>query len=169
VPDYGGGFDEFVVGRGAALLRFAYLLTGDHGRAEDLVQEALVKAHRHWTGGRRADHPDAYVRRIIINDFASWRRRRASTEVVGEVPEKSYGDATESVVDRDVVWRALARLPGRQRAVLVLRYYEHQPDAAIAALLGCADGTVRSLAARAFATLREDPMIATLESCEELP
>ena len=159
-------FDEFVTGRGPALLRFAYLLSGDYGLAEDLVQGALVKAHRRWAGNLGADYPEAYVRRIIINDFTSWRRR-SSQVVVGQVPDTPYGDAADTVADRDLMWRALSGLPRRQRAVLVLRYYEHQSNAQIAAVLGCAEGTVRSLASRAFAALRRSPDIAALENCEE--
>lgn len=163
-PDW---FDDFVTGRGPALLRFAYLLSGDYGLAEDLVQGALVKAHRRWTGGLAADHPESYVRRIIANDFTSWRRRRSSRVVVGQVPDTSYGDASDTVADRDLMWRALSGLPRRQRAVLVLRYYEHQSNVEIAAVLGCAESTVRSLATRAFAALRRNPEIAALETCEE--
>ncbi len=163
----GKRFEEFVAERGPALLRFAYLLSADHGLAEDLVQDALVKAHRRWVGRLAADHPEAYVRRIIVNDFTSWRRRRSSGEVVGPVPDRSYGDAADAVADRDLMWRALAGLPRRQRAVLVLRYYEHQSNAQIAVALGCAESTVRSLATRAFAMLRRDPQIAALETCEE--
>jgi len=167
VSDNREWFDEFVAGRGPALLRFAYLLSGNHGLAEDLVQGALVKAHRRWAGSPAADHPQAYVRRIITNDFTSWRRRAASRVGVGPVPDASYGDTADAVADRDLMWRALAGLPRRQRAVLVLRYYEHQSNAQIAAVLGCAESSVRSLASRAFAALRRDPEIAALETCEE--
>lgn len=83
------GFDEFVVGRGPGLLRFAYLVSGDRHLAEDLVQEALVKAHRRWGWIQRAERPDAYVRRIVVNDLTSRRRRRSAREVVGAVPELS--------------------------------------------------------------------------------
>jgi len=160
-------FDEFVTGRGPALLRFAYLLSGDFGLAEDLVQGALIKAHHRWAASLAADHPEAYVRRIITNDFTSWRRRRSSRVIVGQVPDTPYGDAADTVADRDLMWRALSGLPRRQRAVLVLRYYEHQSNAQIAAMLGCAESTVRSLASRAFAALRKNPEIAALETCEE--
>jgi len=163
-PDW---FDEFVTGRGPALLRFAYLLSGDYGLAEDLVQGALVKAHRRWAGSLAVAHPEAYVRRIITNDFTSWRRRRSSRVVVGPVPDTPYGDTADAVADRDLMWRALSGLPRRQRAVLVLRYYEHQSNVQIAAVLGCAESTVRSLATRAFAALRRNPEIAALETCEE--
>lgn len=162
-----GGFDEFVTGRGPALLRFAYLLSGDRGMAEDLVQDALAKAHRRWSGRVAAERPEAYVRRIIVNDLSSWRRRRASGEIVGRVPDREYSDSTDVVAERDLMWRALAGLPRRQRAVLVLRYYEHRTDAEIAVLLGCAESTVRSSAARAFAALRRRPEFSAMERLEE--
>ena len=150
------GFDHFVGACGPALLRFAYLLTGNRSLAEDLVQDALIKAHRRWSVHGRVDFPEAYVRRIVVNEFLSWRRRRASREVVGPVPEQAHRDEFQPLVERDAVWRVLAELPRRQRSVLVLRYYEAMPDGEIAMLLGCAEGTVRSLATRAFATLRCD-------------
>jgi RNA polymerase sigma-70 factor (sigma-E family) len=150
-------FDEFVLARGPALLRFAYLLTRDSGRAEDLVQDALLKTHRRWDAVVRADRPDAYVRRIVVNDFLSWRRRRSSREVTGAVPETVMPDGTDRLAERDLLWRALATLPPRQRAVLVLRYYEDLTDPQIADVLGCALGTVRSLTSRALGALRADP------------
>jgi RNA polymerase sigma-70 factor (sigma-E family) len=154
-------FEDFVRGRGAALLRFAYLLTGDRGHAEDLVQDALVKAYLRWNGRAAViEHPEAYVRRTIVNQFVSWRRRRSSGEVVGPVPERSGGDHAQRLTERVRVWKVLSELPPRQRSVLVLRYYEGLSDRNIADLLGCAEGTVRSLAARAFSTLRAHPQLA---------
>src|SRR5689334_24108179 len=117
-------FEEFVRGRGAALLRFAYLLTGDRGHAEDLVQDALVKAYLRWNGRAVIEYPEAYVRRTIVNQFVSWRRRRSSGEVVGPVPELSGGDHAQRLTERVRVWKVLSELPPRQRSVLVLRYYE---------------------------------------------
>lgn len=157
-------FDEFVAGRGPALLRFAYLLTGDGGLAEDLVQEALIRAHRRWRGQVRVTHPEAYVRRIVVNEYTNWRRRRSNHELPGPIPDGATGDTADvadGLVERDLVWRILACLPRRQRAVLVLRYYEALPDAEIADLLEATEGTVRSLAARAFATLRDHPQLVT--------
>lgn len=155
-----GDFDGFVATRGAALLRFAYVLCGDADLAQDLVQEALVKTHRHWDRVAGAEHPDAYVRRIVVNNLTSWRRRRSSSEVVGPVPERAYADPVEGWAERDVLWQALAGLPRRQRVVLVLRYYEQHSDAQIAEVLGLAESSVRSLAARAFAALRTHPELA---------
>jgi RNA polymerase sigma-70 factor (sigma-E family) len=153
-------FDDFVVTRSSALLRFAYALTGDGGLAEDLVQDALVKLHGRWHGGVVIERPEAYVRKAIVNAYVSWRRKRSSGELPGLAPETATADATDAHAERDLVWRVLADLPRRQRAVLVLRYYEGLADSEMAALLGCAEGTVRSLAARAFATLRAHPELA---------
>jgi RNA polymerase sigma-70 factor (sigma-E family) len=136
------------------------MLTGDRGLAEDLVQDALVKAFLRWDGRVAIERPEAYVRRTIVNDFVSWRRRRSSSEIVGPVPDRSEGDLTEGLAERDRVWQVLSQLPRRQRVVLVLRYYEALPDRDIADLLGCAEGTVRSLAARAFSTLRSHPELS---------
>jgi len=155
----GGTFEEFVAGRGAALLRFAYVLAQDSGRAEDLVQDALVKVHRHWASVVAADQPEAYVRRVVVNEFLSWRRRRSSGEVAGTVPELPVDDRSDRIAERDQMWRALATLPPRQRAVLVLRYYEDLNDAEIAVVLDCAQGTVRSLTARGLAAMRLVPTI----------
>jgi RNA polymerase sigma factor (sigma-70 family) len=129
----------------------------DRGQAEDLVQEALLKLSRRQEA---ITHPQAYARRIVVNDYLGWRRRRVSTEVVGDVPDTAVPGFADDVADRDLVWRIIGRLPKRQRAVLVLRYYEALGDAEVAQLLGCAEGTVRSLATRAFEALRSDPQLA---------
>jgi RNA polymerase sigma-70 factor (sigma-E family) len=160
MTEAGWGFDDFVVGHGPGLLRFAYVLVGDRALAEDLVQEALVKAHRRWGVRGMADYPAAYVRRIVVNEFIGWRRRRSSSERVGPVPDRGEDDGASEFAERDLVWRSLRDLPPRQRSVLVLRYYDAMSDAEIASLLGCAEGTVRSLAARAFEKLRRDPRLA---------
>jgi RNA polymerase sigma-70 factor (sigma-E family) len=148
-------FSEYVAVRGAALERFAYVLTGDAHLAQDLVQTALLKAYRRWRWVARADHPDAYVRQIVTRSYLDWRRRRSSTEEpVGAVPELSAPDLAEGVADRDQLRRALGALSPRQRAVLVLRHYEGLDDAAIAALLRCGEVSVRSHASRGLARLR---------------
>jgi len=152
-------FEEFVVQRGAALFRLAFLLTRDGALAEDLVQEALAKAHRHWDRVSAADRPEAYVRRIVVNEVVSWRRRRSHREIPSLIPDVAdpRPDTTDTLLERDALWRRLGTLPTRQRTVLVLRYYEGLSDAEIADVLDCPPGTVRSLAARAFSTLRSDP------------
>jgi RNA polymerase sigma-70 factor (sigma-E family) len=156
-------FHQFVSLRTGTLLRLAYLLTGDAHTAEDLVQESLLRCHRRWEKVTRAASPEAYVRRIVVNQHLSWRRRRSASELVlepGSLPQASTSDIQEAYAARDLLWRSLDGLPARQRTVLVLRYYEDLSDADIAALLGCRVGTVRSLAARAFARLREHPDLA---------
>lgn len=149
---------EFAEQHGVALTRFAYLLCGDHQLAEDLVQDAFLALHRRFGDMLRVEAPVAYARRVIVNAQISRLRRRASTETVLDlVPDSAVESA--DCGEQDAMWRELAVLPQRQRAVLVLRYYLDQSDRDIAALLGCREGTVRSLAARAFAVLREHPAL----------
>jgi len=155
------GFDAFVAARGPALLRFAFLLCGDRHRAEDLVQSALAQAFRRWRTVVAADHPEAYVRRIVTRQYLSWRRLLSSGEVVAEPrdgPGRPGGvpqpDAAADLAARDAAWRLLASLPRRQRAVLVLRFYEDLDDEAVARVLSCSASTVRSNAARGLAALR---------------
>jgi RNA polymerase sigma-70 factor (sigma-E family) len=149
-------FDEFVTTRGPSLLRFAYLLTGDAHRAEDIVQEALARAHLRWKQIDSYDVPEAYVRRVVLREYLSWRRRRSSSEIaVAAVPDRAAGrDETERVADRQQLSVLLAGLPRMQRAVIVMRYYEDRNDEDIAQLLGCAPATVRSHAARGLQRLR---------------
>jgi RNA polymerase sigma-70 factor (sigma-E family) len=152
-------FEQYVAARGQALLRLAYVLTGDAHAAEDLTQAALYDTLRHWRKVARADHPDAYVRRVLVNRHLATSRRRSSSEVVLDDVEPLATavapDPATGVADRDEARRVLAELPPRARAVLVLRYYADLDDAAIADTLGVAPGTVRSTASRALATLRE--------------
>jgi RNA polymerase sigma-70 factor (sigma-E family) len=150
-------FSEYVAARGPALERFAYVLTGDAHRAQDLVQTALLKAYRRWRWVARSEHPDAYVRRIVTTAHVDWWRRRSSTEQpVGELPDRPGGaDPGDRVADRDELRRALATLTPRQRAVLVLRHYEGWDDAAIAAALRCGEASVRTHASRGLQRLRE--------------
>jgi RNA polymerase sigma-70 factor (sigma-E family) len=147
---------ELMTESGDRLLRLAYQLTHDRSAAEDVVQEALMNVYRSWR--RRAPavaNVEGYARRAVVNEFLRRRRLRSSTELVTSAPpEVGAASFEDSVVDRDVVWRALGTLPARQRAVLVLRYYEELPDARIAELIGAREATVRSLAARALTALR---------------
>src|SRR5512142_713209 len=115
-------FEEYVAARGRALERYAFVLTGDRQRAQDLVQTALVKAYRRWRRVSRTDHPDAYVRRILTTSYLDWRRRRSSSEEpVDVLPETAAGvDPADLVVARDEMLRALAVLTPHQRTVLVL-------------------------------------------------
>jgi len=141
---------------GDRLLRLAYQLTHDRSAAEDVVQEALVSLYRAWRRATPAvDSLEAYARRTVVNEFLRRRRLRSSSELVtDDVPELLTGEFETAVVDRDELWRALGRLPARQRAVLVLRHYEQLPDARIAELIDAKEATVRSLALRGLAALR---------------
>jgi RNA polymerase sigma-70 factor (sigma-E family) len=146
-------FREYVVARTPALLGTAYALTGDRGLAEDLLQVALLKAYRHWRQVRGSDQPDAYVRRIMVNQRISWWRRRRVPESDRPVPDRA-GPEGAGVEERDELWRALRQLPQRTRAVVVLRYWEDLPEAEVARLLGCSVGSVKSQASRGLARLR---------------
>lgn len=152
-------FADFVAARSPALLRTAYLLTGDWGQAEDLLQTALTASWRRW--GRLTGEPEAYVRRAMLNTYLSWRRRRWTGERPTErLPETAQDDGTSVVDERDLVWAALQRLPRRQRAIVVLRYFEDLTEAETAHQLGIAVGTVKSQASKALSTLRVDPSLA---------
>ena len=151
------GFAAYVRARGDHLLRVAVLLTGDWHAAEDLVQASLVKLYRAWPRLDTAADPDAYLRRIMVNTHRSWWRARWRREAPAAVlPESVTGDdLAERQALGALVRQALARLPRRQRAVLVLRYFEDLSEAQTALMLGCSVGTVKSQAARGLARLRE--------------
>jgi RNA polymerase sigma-70 factor (sigma-E family) len=148
-------FSAFVAERAYALLKTAYVLTGDRHTAEDLVQTALAKAFARW---RRIDDPESYLRRIIYNDFVSaWRSPRRRVEVtMADPPELPAGLPPDSDTALRLLLRdALRRLPPRQRAVIILRYFEDLSVDETAALLSCRPGTVASQASRALTKLRE--------------
>lgn len=148
-------FDEFVTHHGPELLRLAYMLSGSREQAEDLVQNALVKTYRRWDTVATADRPIAYVRTIVVREHVSWWRRLSNREAPGAIPDNIAVDSPDvAVAETDAMWRLLATLPRRQRAVLALRYYEDLADSDIAQLLGCSAGTVRSNASRGLSTLR---------------
>jgi RNA polymerase sigma-70 factor (sigma-E family) len=159
-----GSFDDFVATRSSSLLRTAYLLTHDRALAEDLVQTSLAKAWFAW--GRIEGRPEAYLRRIMVNTYASWWRRRWNgEEATAELPERAPGSGHRPaedvrVDDRTDLWRALARLPKRQRAVVVLRFYEDLSEIETAEIMQCSVGTVKSQASRALARLRLDPSLS---------
>jgi RNA polymerase sigma-70 factor (sigma-E family) len=146
-------FAAFVRAESAASTRFAYLLTGDRHHAEDLVQVALARVAVRW---ERIDDPAAYLRRVLYTQAASWWRwRRARPpESLTDAPPEGAADRGEDAELRLVLRQALARLTVRQRAVLVLRYYEDRTETETAALLGCAVGTVKSQTRHALARLR---------------
>jgi RNA polymerase sigma-70 factor (sigma-E family) len=159
-------FEEYVSARGSSLLHTAWLLTGDHQRAEDLVQTALGKTWPHWShivvSGDGSY--DAYVRRVMLTTYISWWRRRWTSEYPTASLAEQAADQTEGVeaaVDRrrDLL-TALSLLPRGQRAVVVLRYFHDLTEAQTADALGCSVGTVKSQAARALATLRTSPALA---------
>lgn len=151
-------FEDFVGARSTALLRTAYLLTRDHGKAEDLLQTALAKSWFAWS--RIEGDPERYVRKVLVNTFASsWRRKwrgETPTEVLPELAADSGGRAE----DRQDLWTALGGLPRRQRAVVVLRYFEDLTEIETAHQLGCSVGTVKSQLSKALAKLRIDPALA---------
>ena len=157
-------FEEFLDHRLGALLRYATVLTCDPHLAEDLVQDVLVRAQPRWNRIGGLDAPEAYVKRMVLNAFLSWRRRRASrhSPLTGEIV-LAVPDATGAVDERDAMLRRIAGLPPRQRAVIALRYYENRSDAEIAELLGCSEVTVRSHISRALAALRVGMTGATRE------
>ena len=156
------GFDAFVAAAGHRLHATAFLLTRDHGLAEDLVQTALARSWRAWR--RVQGDPEPYVRRVLVNAFVSSRRRRWwGEQPTGELPEVPAPDGYASVDERLGVADLLASLPPRQRAVVVLRYLEDLPEREVAGLLGCGVGTVKSQASRALAALRVQDRRATSE------
>lgn len=153
-------FDDFVAARSSRLLRTAYLLTRDHALAEDLLQTALTRAWFAWS--RIEGDPEPYVRRILVNTYASWWRRRWTGEQPTEdLPERPYVDATYGADTGHDLWQAMGRLPRRMRAVVVLRYFEDLTEAQTAEALGCSVGTVKSQTSKALAKLRIDPSLAT--------
>jgi RNA polymerase sigma-70 factor (sigma-E family) len=157
-----GDFEAFVLARSPALLRTAHLLTGDQGHGEDLLQQALERLYRHW---RRIDgDPEGWVRRTMVNLATDrWRRRARRPQEVGRaLPDRAAaGDPHGAVEDRYDLVLALRTLTARQRAVLVLRYFDDLPEAQVAALLGCSVGTVKSTSSKALARLREQARPAT--------
>ena len=148
-------FAVLLAERTPALLRFATVVTGSPHQAEDVVQDVLVKAHRRWDQIGALDHPEAYLRRMIVNEHLSWRRKWARV-VPGQVEltDIAVADPADQVVRHDELVEAVRSLPPKQRAAVALRYYADQTDAEIAELLGCSVSTVRSQIARALAKLR---------------
>ena len=149
-------FADFVAVRGQALQRTAFLLTGDWALAEDLVQTALARTYPRWDRIVR-DDPEAYVRRVLVNTWASWWRRRWRGEVpTGELPEHPACDEYAGSDRRAAVQTALSRLPRRQRAIVVLRYHEDMTETQVAHALGISVGTVKSQTSKALTKLRGD-------------
>jgi RNA polymerase sigma-70 factor (sigma-E family) len=151
-------FEEFANAKLQTLLNFSTVLTNDRGLGEDLVQDVLMRAHARWDHIGNLDQPIAYVRHMLVNEFVSWGRKWSRI-----VPRSDAGhlaasaeapDHANRYVERAAMAGDIARLPRKQRAVIILRYYEDLPDDEIADLLGCASSTVRVHALRALRTLR---------------
>jgi RNA polymerase sigma-70 factor (sigma-E family) len=138
-----------------ALHRFAYLLCGDWHEAEDLVQEALARAALHWKRIESLEHPEAYVRTILVNQCRSMWRRPWSRHRPAEIPDRGIPDGSDDLAARSDLMDALRRLPTRQRATVVLRYYEDLSEAETAKVLGCSVGTVKSQTNKAIKTLQQ--------------
>ncbi|WP_238008247.1 SigE family RNA polymerase sigma factor [Dactylosporangium sp. AC04546] len=150
-------FEEYVLARGPGLLRLARLLVDDVHRADDLVQDTLVRVYPRWARILRTDQPDLYVRRTLINVNASWWRRRSSREMPAEIDGDAFPGAHDHgppTAERLALWSRVRALPKRQRAVIALRYYEDLDDERIAQILGCSRATVRTHAMRALAAMR---------------
>lgn len=152
-------FEQFVADRLDRLLRYATALTCDPYLAQDVVQEVLVRAQARWTRIAAMQAPESYVRRMVTNEYLSWRRRRAartiaSTHSTLDVLGTPTRDHADRYAERDAMRARIATLPRKQRAAILLRYYEDCTDAEIADVLGCSPGTVRSHISRALGTLR---------------
>jgi RNA polymerase sigma-70 factor (sigma-E family) len=150
-------FEEFTATRLPAVLRFAAVLAGDRALAEDLAQEVMIRAYSRWDKIGGLDHPEFYVRKMVLNEFLSWRRRSwrlVPSADAPDAPDPAGPDYALLHAEREALLAELGKLPRQQRAVLVLRYYEGCGDAEIAKLLGCTPGTVRGYASRALAALR---------------
>jgi RNA polymerase sigma-70 factor (sigma-E family) len=152
-------FEQFIASRLGALVRYATVVTWDPHLAEDIIQDVLIRAQARWSRISRLDAPEQYVKRMVLNEFLSWRRRRASrllplsADLIDgrAAPVADHAGRWE---ERDAALRAIATLPPMQRAVIALRYYEDMSDVEISGVLGCRPGTVRSHLSRGLATLR---------------
>lgn len=153
-------FQAYMAARWPALVRTAFLLTGDRFLAEDLAQTALTRVYASWRRVRRADDVDAYVRRVLVNVNSGRFRKRRVTEHLVAVPQDGRSHLPhEPLAQRSALMAALAELPARQRAVVVLRYWEDLSEREAAAVLGCSTGTVKSQASKALARLRKSAVL----------
>jgi RNA polymerase sigma-70 factor (sigma-E family) len=150
-------FDEFAAARLPAVLRFATALTGDPELAKDLVQEVLIRVSGRWQKIGQLDRPEAYIRKMVINEYLSWRRRSwrlIPSEMSTHFTGRPSPDPADGYIERQALLAELAKLSRRQRTALVLRYYEGFSDAEIAEVMGCAQSTVRGHVFKALAVLR---------------
>lgn len=152
-----GDFDDFFRATWPRLFRTAYAVAGDAASAEDALQAAYARAFARWRHVSSADHPEAYVRRMVVNEILGarrrgwWKRERPQVDIE---PAGAHDGPELGVVEKDAVWAAVLELPPRQRAVVVLRYYEDLSEEQIAEVLGCSRGTVKSQASAALTNLR---------------
>jgi RNA polymerase sigma-70 factor (sigma-E family) len=149
-------FEQFVTEQGPGLRRLAFMITGEWYAAEDLAQSALARAFEHWDRVAAVDRPVDYVRRILVRQHLSWRRKLSAGELLLAAPglDQPVESGEDRVDAREAAWGLLAGLPNRQRVVLVLRYYEDLTDDQIARIVGSSPAAVRSNASRALAKLR---------------
>ncbi|WP_439678882.1 SigE family RNA polymerase sigma factor [Embleya sp. MST-111070] len=161
-------FRAFMTSRWPGLLRVAYLLTGGHHHdAEDLAQTTLARVYAKWHHVRRSDNIDGYVRRIMVNaNHDRFRRLRVREWITSRIPDTPTPDGVDRLGERDVLTTALARLPPRQRAAVVLCYFEDMSHAEIAAALGCREGTAKSQVSRGLEKLRRDGALLDLHHAE---
>jgi RNA polymerase sigma-70 factor (sigma-E family) len=158
-------FADFVRDRAPALYRYGFVLTGNAHDADDLVQDALIRLRGAWSRVERQDDPTGYVRTTMARlHISKWRRHRREV-LTSAVPDGSVTDAGLARIDATdtTIWNLLALLPPRQRAVIVLRFYEHMTDDEIATTLGVSRGTIRSQASRALEKLRAEPMLSQIQ------
>lgn len=157
-------FESFAAARWPRLLRTAYLLTGDHHEAEDLVQVTLAKLYPAWPRVRGLDEPDAYVRRALVNNNLSrFRKRRVVQLLTPRLPERAQEGGAARTEERSLLLEALGALPPRQRAVVVLRYWEDLSEQQAAEVLGCSPGNVKSQAGQGLRKLRDHPALAEFQ------
>jgi RNA polymerase sigma-70 factor (sigma-E family) len=150
-------FDEFAGARLQAVLRFATALTGDPDLAKDLVQEVLIRVNGQWQKVGQLDRPEAYIRKMVVNEYLSWRRRSwrlIPSGMSSHVTGRPSPDPADGYIERQALLAELAKLSRRQRTALVLRYYEGYSDAEIAEVMGCTRSTVRGHVFKALAALR---------------
>lgn len=148
-------FEAYVRDRGRDLMRFAAAVTADAGLAEDVVQTVLMRVHPDWDRIAAMTSPEGYLRRAVVNEYLSWRRKWSRLVPHARVPERADpDDQAEEIATRSALAGHIAELPPRQRAALVMRFFGDMPDAEIAAALGCRPVTVRGYVSRALRTLR---------------
>lgn len=153
-------FEEYAQARVPLLVRTAAALSGDLGLAEDLVQEVLLKVHQRWGHISALEARDSYVRRMLVNEYLSWRRKWARIVPLPDIEvSDAHPDFATAHADRELLRSEINRLPKRRQVVLALRYYAGLTDAEIAEALSCQVSTVRSLASRALTTLRVEPTL----------